>query len=562
MEMQPYSRYLDRPSRTLDERVALILQGVRRSTGRDPHEGPNQANVRHMEEFFAFLRGSFPADRFTAEVQSIPRPDVRTTDRNFIVTVRGRSDDTVVWVAHYDTWAAFSSDAPGADDNTTGEEILKHYLILDLCAEVPPTLTQVYLFSGSEECGTRGLISQAVLTIGLTSAATAVSSSNWIGLLLSLLFVPLTFYRFGITGTRHYVKGLTAAQKAKIRAAIAVDAVGEGRLYILENEMGATFLRALVPYRGSEPLNDLLKEGAHLNGIRYNVHLAGGTTDSVAFLEEPDIPAAALVSMSPGKSSPFVAGGKLHTRHDTPDRVRPESIRDVLAVLDHARQILSGGERPARPRRISEHHYARLYRNGPELFLALKDAAEPNRRNLNSIFRVQGRVSGREARIEADGVAWWGLETSLAREMHRFRRGSERVPVAAVTLEDEGVTIRFAASRSAGRTAALAWHFMRGRIGRTMGRFPMAAMFLCALAVSDLPVRFLQWIMIRHIGFGAFLYRFFLPAAIGLVALQLAILFRLFSRTLPAAMDNAYRHENRADNLLSLHRSRVSDEDK
>jgi hypothetical protein len=546
---------------TADERVDLILRGVRRSTGRNPGEGPNQANVRHMEEFFAFLRASFPADRFAAEVQPIPRPDVRTTDRNFIVTVPGRSDVTVVWVAHYDTWAAFSSDAPGADDNTTGEEILKHYLLLDLCTDVPPALTHVYLFSGSEECGTRGLVSQAVLTIGLTSAATAVSSSNWIGLLLSLLFLPFAFYRFGITGTRHYVKRLTASQKKRIRAAIAVDAVGEGRLYILENEMGATFLRALVPYRGSEPLNDLLKEGAHLRGIRYNVHLAGGTTDSVAFLEEPDIPAAALVSMSPGKSSPFVAGGKLHTPRDTPDRVRPESIRDVLAVLDHARQILSGGVRPARPRRISEHHYARLYRNGPELFLALKDAAEPNRRNLNTIFRVHGLISGREAGVEADGVAWWGLETSLAREMRRFRRGSKRVTIDAVTLEDEGVTIRFAASRSAGRMAAFAWHSMRGWIGRTMGRFPMAAMFLCALTVSDLPVRLLQWIIVRNIGFGAFLFRFFIPAAVALVALQLAILFRLFSRTLPAAMDNAYRHESRADNLLSLHRSRATGRD-
>jgi hypothetical protein len=541
----------------MDERVDLILQGVRRSTGRGPGEGPNQANIRHMEEFFAFLRDSLPIDRFTAEVQPIPRPSVRTTDRNFIVTVPGRSDLTVVWVAHYDTWAAFSSEAPGADDNTTGEEILKHYLLLDLCADFPPALTHVYLFSGSEECGARGLVSQAVLTAGLTAAATAVSSSNWIGLLLSLPFLPFAFYRFGITGTRQYVKRLTAPEKERLRAAIAVDAVGEGRLYILENEMGATFLRALVPYRGSEPLNNLLKEGAHLHGIRYNVHLAGGTTDSVAFLEEPGIPAAALVSMAPGKSSPFVAGGKLHTRHDTPDRVRPESIRDVLSVLDHARRMLSGGERPPHPRRLSEHHYARLYRDGSELFLALKDAAEPNRRNLNSIFRVQGGVSGREARIGAEGVAWWGVETSLGREMRRFRRGSKRIAVDVVTVTNEGGSIRFTASRSAGRTAASAWHSLRGWLGRLMGGFPMAAMFLCALVVSDLPVRFLLWAMVRHIEFGAFLFRFFLPAAIGLAAFQLAVLFRLFTRTLPAAMDNAYRHQNRADNLMSLHRDRM-----
>jgi hypothetical protein len=46
----------------------------------------------------------------------------------------------------------------------------------------------------------------------------------------ALPFLPLVNYRFGITGTRHFVEDLSEEVKSSIRAAIAVDAVGEGRL--------------------------------------------------------------------------------------------------------------------------------------------------------------------------------------------------------------------------------------------------------------------------------------------------------------------------------------------
>ena len=118
--------------------------------------------------------------------------------------------------------------------------------------------------------------------------------------------------------------------------------MGEGRLYILENELGANFFRALLPFQGSENLNDLLEEGAHLSGIKYNRFLAGGTTDSVAFLKEQtfrkghkstDIPAAALITMSPGKASPFVLEGKLHTKKDVPDSVYVQPLKETLRRL-------------------------------------------------------------------------------------------------------------------------------------------------------------------------------------------------------------------------------------
>src|SRR6266545_4137446 len=87
---------------------------------------------------------------------------VRTTRWNYLFTVPGDSAECVVLVAHYDTWRG-----PGADDNTTGEEILKQYLLADLGAPRRPALTHVYFFAGSEECGLVGLFSQVLLSLGM-----------------------------------------------------------------------------------------------------------------------------------------------------------------------------------------------------------------------------------------------------------------------------------------------------------------------------------------------------------------------------------------------------------
>jgi hypothetical protein len=101
----------------LDVRVELIREAIRKSIDRRPGEHANDTNVRHMEEFFAFLRDRFRGERFRAEVQPIPKHLIRTTDRNFIVTVPRGSTERIVLVAHYDTWAGFSRNAPGSDDN-------------------------------------------------------------------------------------------------------------------------------------------------------------------------------------------------------------------------------------------------------------------------------------------------------------------------------------------------------------------------------------------------------------------------------------------------------------
>ena len=239
--------------------------------------------------------------------------------------------------------------------------MLKQFILRDLRTDSPPPLTHVYFFAGSEECGTRGLLSQLGLTLGLSLISLGVSTANPVYFLASVPFLPLALYRFGITGTRYFVENLSETEKASIRAAIAVDSVGKGRLYIPENEMGANFIRAMFPYEGSERLNDLLEEAAHLNHIPYSRFIAGGTTDSVAFLEErpvlrrrrreKHIPAAALITMSPGKCSPFVVGGKLHTAQDTPDRVYPKPLAEVMTILDYAFDILEGGRAASAPSR-------------------------------------------------------------------------------------------------------------------------------------------------------------------------------------------------------------------
>ena len=563
-ELNPYRKYLENGLLNLDQRIALILEGIRYSVTRRPAEDPNAANVRHMETFFSFLAETFPGDRLQTVVQHIPRKRIRTTDRNYIAIVPGSSSQQIIFIAHYDTWACFSPDAPGADDNTTGEEVLKHYLLRDLCAEEPPTLSHVYLFSGSEECGTRGLMSQLALIIGLYFVGYAISSANWLYFLLALPFFPFAFYRMGITGTRHYVDCLSGEEKSNIVAAIAVDSVGEGRVFIPENEMGANFIRALVPYKGSEQLNDLLEEGAHLNGIKYNRYLAGGTTDSVAFLEERRvlfgkskgyrIPAAAIITMAPGKASPLVVGGKLHTRHDTPDRVYPEPIKEVLTILDYVISNLDKGDRPTRPRNLSEHHYARLYCRGEQMLVALKDAIEPNRRNINSIFKVSSEISNQKLHLKVEEVVWWGVETTLDKEMHDYSPDARRVSVDEMIIEDSDGIVHFASRRGIGLKLK-AWTIgIWGGFERLIGRYSFLTMFITAFLVAHTSNQLLSWFVGLHPVIIRFVVTHYVWVFVAMFLLQILLLLRLLTRELPAAMDNAYRHLNRADNLLSLRR--------
>ena len=268
------------PDRTVAERVAELLEAVRRGAQRNDGESWDAASERHAEEFIAALCARFPDRSFEIcwppahdqpekmLLQSLAyaeaRPAIeggsrrepvvlverqrlrplarRTTGYNYVFTVPGDSVERLVLVAHYDTWRG-----PGADDNTTGEEILKQYLIEDLRAPTRPPLTHVYILAGSEECGLIGFASQVVLGISLGLANVALAQGLYAVTALGLAMAPLAGYRFGVSGSREYVASLSAAELALVKSVIAVDSVGEGRMYIPETALGASFVGAFFP---------------------------------------------------------------------------------------------------------------------------------------------------------------------------------------------------------------------------------------------------------------------------------------------------------------------------
>src|SRR2546425_1717848 len=156
----------------VDVRVSEILENTRRDCRELAPESRNEGNERQVEEFIARLRAE-SGERVVIERQRLSAWAVRTTRWNYLFTVPGERDDRIVLVAHYDTWRG-----PGADDNTTGEEILKQYLLADLRAARRPALTHTYFMAGSEECGLVGLTSQILLALGLQAANLALTQRS------------------------------------------------------------------------------------------------------------------------------------------------------------------------------------------------------------------------------------------------------------------------------------------------------------------------------------------------------------------------------------------------
>src|SRR5216110_3145753 len=158
----------------VDVRVSEILENIRRDCRELAPESRNEGNERQVEEFIARLRAEF-GEQVVIERQRLSAWAVRTTRWNYLFTVPGERDDRIVLVAHYDTWRG-----PGADENTTGEEILKQYLLADLGAPRRPALTHVYFLAGSEECGLVGLFSQVLLSLGMLAGNFALTQQDWL----------------------------------------------------------------------------------------------------------------------------------------------------------------------------------------------------------------------------------------------------------------------------------------------------------------------------------------------------------------------------------------------
>ena len=587
----------------VDDRVAELRAAISKAGERRSDESWNRANERQVEEFITWLAGAFPGRTHLVtrpganggaweaarrarepcvviERQRLSVWALRTTRWNYILTVPGDSPDQIVLVAHYDTWRG-----PGADDNTTGEEIVKQYLLRDLRAPVRPRLTHVYFLAGSEECGLVGLLSQLLLAIALQAANFGLTQQNWWYLAGALAAAPLASYRFGVSGSREYVRTLSQDELRRIRAVVSVDSVGEGRLYIPRGTMGADFLRILIPFGDYDSINDLLEEGAHLHGIKYNNFLAGGTTDHVSFLEVNNglrhmllaavrrvacrltgrpytpplrIPATALVAMVPGKASPVVFGGKIHTPKDTADRVYPGPLREALLILDYLFYRLEAGVKPGRPREPDECHYARLYRAHGEYLLALKDVVEPNRRNVNVVYRVDATIEGRRAAVRTVAPVWWGVDTRLRDEVREYSAElgltANRVKVDELEVAHEGRRLHFKRQLGMAQRVAKAWHRGVAALQAVVRRFIFLTFFALAYALS--------WVfgLAFDLAFGLFppFAVWFVEHAtatmVVIIVAEVAFLLHLMARRVPAWIDNGYRHENRGDNLGSLRR--------
>jgi hypothetical protein len=565
----------------VDARVAEILEHIRRDCAELDPRARNEGNEAQVETFIASLEGRFPG-RLEILRQRLSKWAVRTTRWNYVFTVPGESAEQILLVAHYDTWRG-----PGADDNTTGEEILKQYLLTDLCATTRPKLTHVYFLAGSEECGLIGLFSQLLLSFGLFAGNFALTYRDWVMLAVAIALLPLASYRFGVSGSREYVRTLTPEQLRLIKAVVSVDSVGEGRLYIPRETMGADFIRVLIPFGDYDSLNDLLEEAAHLHGIKYNNFLAGGTTDHVSFLEVNNglwarareavrrlaarlagrpytpplrIPATALVAMRPGKASPVVFGGKIHTPKDTADRVFPEPLRETLLILDYLFYRLEGGPRVTRPREVDEFHYARLYKTGTGHLVALKDAIEPSRRNLNAVYRA--RVSRQDGRSVAElgEIVGWGVESRLPQEVKEVcadAGANERPtaePVRELDVIGDGVRLRFVRQPSLPDVARRAYHEAVSLAQGIVRRFLFISFFGLAYVLANV----MSWLLDRAFdlspGFALWVADHVGITLTAIIVFEVAVLLHLMARRIPAWIDNSYKHQNRADNLGSLRR--------
>ena len=583
----------------VDERVRDILANIRRDCTELNARKRNAGNEAQVEAFVASLTGRYggrtyevtrdgrrapvaPADAAAWETarartdapcvvierQRLSAWAVRTTRWNYLFTVPGDSAECVVLVAHYDTWRG-----PGADDNTTGEEILKQYLLADLGAPRRPALTHVYFLAGSEECGLVGLFSQVLLSLGMLAGNFALTYRDWGMLAIAIALLPVASYRFGVSGSREYVRTLHEDELRRIRAVVSIDSVGEGRLYIPRGTMGADFLRVLIPFGDYDSLNDLLEEAAHLHGIKYNNFLAGGTTDHASFLEVHNglwarlraavsrsdapflIPASALVAMRPGKASPIVFGGKIHTPNDTPDRVYAEPLRETLLVLDYFLHRIDGGTRVGAPRWLDDFHYARLFRVDAGHVLALKDAVEPNRRNVNGVYGATATIEGNHAHVRVGGLLGWGVETRLRDEVVQACGGRPRqVPLEELEVTGDGIRLRFARITTPWDRFRRLWH---GAVLLAQGivrRFLFITFFAAAYALAELFGWGFDWAFETWPRFGLWVADHVGLTITVTIVVEMTILLQLMTRRVPAWIDNGYKHQNKADNLGSLKR--------
>jgi hypothetical protein len=98
------------------------------------------------------------------------------------------------------------------------------------------------------------------------------------------------------------------------------------------------------------------------------------------------------------------------------------------------------------------------------------------------------------------------------------------------------------------------YHRLVARAERTMGRHSFVTLFAAAWAVAELSGRALASLFWRFPAAGAWFFDHTVLTVPLLVAGEMGITLYLMVRPIPTWIDNAYRHESRADNLDSLRR--------
>src|SRR5439155_11897470 len=104
----------------------------------------------------------------------------------------------------------------------------------------------------------------------------------------------------------------------------------------------------------------------------------------------------------------------------------------------------------------------RLYRAGDGHLLALKDAVEHNRRNVNGVYRVKATIHGARAVAHVQEMVGWGVETRLRDQVAdtcaRLGLSWERERIAQLEVIGGGTRLHFARKLGPWRRLAQLYH--------------------------------------------------------------------------------------------------------
>ncbi|MGH9260525.1 MAG: hypothetical protein ACRD08_11615, partial [Acidimicrobiales bacterium] len=220
---------------------------------------------------------------------------------------------------------------------------------------------------------------------------------------------------------------------------------------------------------------------------------------------------------------------------------------------------LEGGPRLVEPRRLDEFHYARLYASDGEHLVALKDAVEHNRRNLNAVYRASVTTNGTRATARLTEILAWGVEPRLRDEVAEtcadLGRSWVRERVDELEIEGaDGVRLRFLRGMTPARRLAQRYHRVVAWTQTVVRTWLFFSFFGLAYVLGQLvswgfDVTFERWPT-----FGLWVAGHTTLTLTLVLVVEVTILLHLMARRIPAWIDNGYRHVSRADNLGSLRR--------